>query len=294
MSLPAAYLLLMLSGAGLPCQDVESTGRALQAEAEAGRLEVALAGLAAELGVDPLRGAGNDLAPGEQVELATARLREICALRNLPPPALAVAPSPERLREILSRPELAHARNRHGGALLRMLRWLREQLDALFESRQAQSFSQATRVVVLALAIALVLLAGFRLGRLLGRRRERTTPPDASPLALPLEDPALHLSRARQAVEDNPRSAIREGLLSLLSALERRQLARPDRVKTNRELAGELPSRGVPAALAGEIASQLRWYDRAFYSLAAVPSAEASAFLAEVERLQAQLGEVPG
>ena len=40
--------------------------------------------------------------------------------------------------------------------------------------------------------------------------------------------------------------AIREGLLSLLSTLERRRFARPDRVKTNRELADEL------AALAAE------------------------------------------
>lgn len=294
MSLPAAHLLLLLSA--LSCQDPEGVGRDLRAEAriEADRLDAALARLTAELGVDPLAGAGSDLAPEEKAELAAARLEEICALAALRPPERTIAPNPERLREILSRPELARARDRHGDLLARALRWLREHLDALLESRGAQSFSQTTRLVVLASAIALVLVAGARLGALLGRRRRTGTQSAPSPLlGLPLEDPSLHLSRARRALEGDPREAIREGLLALLSELERRQLARPDRVKTNRELAAELPSRGVPDALARAITDWLRWYDRTFYSLQAVPPSEASAFLAEVERLQAQLPEAP-
>ena len=82
-----------------------------------------------------------------------------------------------------------------------------------------------------------------------------------------------------------PREAIREGLLALLSSLEAKRLARPDRVKTNRELVGELPGRGASAQLTGEVERLVRWYDRAFYSLEPVPPEDAARFVDEVERL---------
>jgi hypothetical protein len=62
-------------------------------------------------------------------------------------------------------------------------------------------------------------------------------------------------------------------------------------VKTNRELAAELPGRGAPEALVREVERLVRWYDGAFYSLAPVPSAEAARFVEDVERLQ---GTLPG
>ena len=50
-------------------------------------------------------------------------------------------------------------------------------------------------------------------------------------------------------VEADPRGAIREGLFALLGALERRSLARPDRVRTNREMAEEVAQRGAAPEL---------------------------------------------
>jgi hypothetical protein len=180
------------------------------------------------------------------------------------------------------------------GTLLRLMRKLREWIDSLFETRGAQSFSRVTRVLVLAVALALVGLAGLATLRLRGRalvRRRRATAAGAPAERLALDEPAVHLARARAALEGDPRSAIREGLLGLLSLLERRRLARPDRVKTNREIAAELPSRGAPSALARSVAELLAWYDRTFYSLEPVPPTEASHFLGEIDRLQRQLVE---
>jgi hypothetical protein len=82
-----------------------------------------------------------------------------------------------------------------------------------------------------------------------------------------------------------PREAIREALLCLLSSLERQRFARPDRVKTNRELAEELAGRGAPPALVSAVTSLFTWFDRAFYSLEAVPADEARRFLDDVRGL---------
>ena len=120
-------------------------------------------------------------------------------------------------------------------------------------------------------------------------RRPVTPPVSASGEAaarLELDAPREHLQRAREALASSPREAIRQGLLALLSTLEERQLARPDRVKTNRELAAELPGRGAPAPLVHEVERLVRWYDRTFYSLSPVPPDEAATFVADVERLQ--------
>ncbi|MFP2933600.1 DUF4129 domain-containing protein, partial [Pyxidicoccus sp. 3LG] len=72
-------------------------------------------------------------------------------------------------------------------------------------------------------------------------------------------------------------------------ALEQRRLARPDRVKTNRELAAELPARGSPAPVVSEVERLVGWYDRAFYSLAPVPEDEAARFVTAVEHLNGTL-----
>jgi hypothetical protein len=128
----------------------------------------------------------------------------------------------------------------------------------------------------------------------LARRRRRPAaeasrrPGQAGELVL--DAPAVHLERARAAVASAPREALREGLLALLSSLEVRRLARPDRVKTNRELVDELPARGAPAALTAAVAQLVAAYDVGFYSLAPVSEQEARRFLAGVEPLVA----VPG
>lgn len=187
------------------------------------------------------------------------------------------------LEEIYQRPEFSRARLRNQGALEQLMRRLKAWFDAFFESRGAEKYSEVTRFLVL---FGAALLAGWALVRLLGRRRgpaAPAAPEDAQ--ALHLDDPKVHLQRARAALAADPRGALREGLLALLSSLEQQRFARPDRVKTNRELAQELPQRGAPAELTRTVERLLGWYDAAFYSLGAVDAADAGRFLDDVERL---------
>ncbi len=191
----------------------------------------------------------------------------------------------DALEEIYQRPQFARARLRNQGTIEQLLRRLRLWFESFFESKGAASYSQITRFLVLFLAALAALWAVLRL---LSRRagpRIAAAPTVAGPAALALEDPRSHLARARGLLGGDPRSAIREGLLGLLSVLERRRLARPDRVKTNRELARELPQRGAPPELTGKVEALLGWYDRTFYSLEPVPGADAARFLDDVERL---------
>jgi hypothetical protein len=196
------------------------------------------------------------------------------------------APAPDRalLLALLEEPEFSRARNRNSNAAMilwkRFWAWVQE----LLETKQASEFAQVAPYIVLAAAFAGVLFGVLQLRR----RREpgRVSAGAAQGLApLELEAPDRHLARARSLLGTSPREAIREGLLALLSSLERRKLARPDRVKTNRELCAELPRRGAPEPLVREVGARLNWYDRAFYSLGAVDAGEASAFLQGVEAL---------
>src|SRR5262249_23020076 len=149
--------------------------------------------------------------------------------------------------------------------LERFFDWLRAFLESFFETREMRGFAHGTRFLVLVLA--LVVLA-FGLWRWVGRRspaaararRDRLSAPQD---ALLLDSPSEHLGRAQGLLATSPREAIREGLLALLSALERKRLAQPDRVKTNRELARELPLRGAPGPLSSEVRGLLEWYDAA-------------------------------
>ena len=189
------------------------------------------------------------------------------------------------LEEIYQRPEFARARLRNQGTLEQLWKQLVAWFDSFFESRGAETYSAITRFLVLLAAFA---VAGWAVLRLWSRRKGPPLagqPGASEPAALQLEDPLTHLTRGRGALGADPRAALREGLLALLSTLERRRLARPDRVKTNRELARELPARGAPPELTEEVARLLGGYDRAFYSLQPVAHAEAARFLDEVERL---------
>ena len=215
--------------------------------------------------------------------LSEARQVEACALlahRD------ASAVDRASLEAIYARPELARARQRNTGALKALLARLRAWLETLFESAGMETYSNVTRFVVLALGALLALGVALRLW---SRRRGRARPPGAAPAApaqaLVLERPAVHLARARALLATAPREAIREGLLSLLSHLEEQRLARPDRVKTNHELAEELPARGASPELVAAIRATLGWYDEAFYSLEPVPPPAAARFLDEVTAL---------
>ncbi|WP_253899892.1 DUF4129 domain-containing protein [Corallococcus carmarthensis] len=286
--------LLLLLAALPPCADREAVSRRLEdtarsrpqdLNAEVNRLVEALDGV-------PLPpGTSGQSAPDRARQL-TVYLEAVCALDSGPAVAPGVTSEPERLRAILDRPEFARARQRNSDLLTRLLRELQTWLEGLFESRGAQGFAVATRAVMLGLALAVVLFGVLRVRW--RRSRKATAAPGVEGEAAPLEldTPGEHLGRARTALEtEDAREAIREGLLGLLSTLEQRKLARPDRVKTNRELAAELPTRGAPAKVADEVERLVGWYDQAFYSLEPVSREEAARFVESVEQLHGTLAE---
>ena len=274
--------------AALPCQDASRDAQRLREAAALSpdALDVSLQEVARQWEGLPLPD-GKEALPAERAEAAARRLQRACAWLDAErsTPASPLPTDRARLQEILSRAEFAQARQRQGDVLQRVLRRVRDWLEGLLETRQALSFATSTRTVVLVLGVAVVLFALLRL------RHWRRTPAGARAreearhaAALQLASPGEHLTKARAALGGEPREAIRQGLLAMLSSLEERKLARPDRVKTNRELVGELPGRGASARLTGEVERLVRWYDRAFYSLEPVGSADAARFVDEVER----------
>ncbi|QSQ15132.1 DUF4129 domain-containing protein [Myxococcus landrumensis] len=285
-------LLLLLSA--LPCDEREATVRALEETARsrpeelAGALEV----VRRDMGGMPLPLEELGTTAPEQVQRVADFLQRACALERNEASAPVVefpANERERLKGVLDRPEFAKARQRHGDLVKQFLRKLESWLEGAFESREAQGFAVATRAVMLGLAIALVLWGVLKVRAMRLRRNVARAGGQSASVPLVLDAPPEHLKRARKALADHPREAIREALLSMLSTLEERRLARPDRVKTNRELAAELPTRGAPAAVTHEVERLMTWYDQAFYSLAPVPEAEAARFIDAVEHLQGQL-----
>jgi hypothetical protein len=140
-------------------------------------------------------------------------------------------------------------------------------------------------VLVLA-ALAVILL----IVRLAGRRRavaRRAAVADEAPLQL--DEPGAHLERASALSKEDPRASTRESLLAILAALERQRLARPDRVKTNRELTTELPTRGAPPAMVEAVSGALTWFDRVWYSLEPVEAGTATAFVERARGLVEQV-----
>jgi hypothetical protein len=211
-----------------------------------------------------------------------ARAEAACALLAQKTPA----PAPDRalLNALLDEPEFSRARNKNANVAAVLLKRFWDWLKRLLETKEASAYARLTPYLVLGVAFAAALLGALRLRR----RRDPKRPAGAvarGAAALTLDAPGEHLERARALLATVPRQAIREGLLALLSSLERRRLARPDRVKTNRELWAELPGRGAPEALVNAVGARLNWYDRAFYSLAEVDAAEARAFIDGVATL---------
>jgi len=192
------------------------------------------------------------------------------------------------LEAVYQRPGFERARDRNAGALQALLAQLRAWIERLFETTGAQTYSNVTRVVVLFIAA----LAGLTLALRFAARRRRQGAVAQSGRAAPLilDSPAVHLGRARAVLGAAPREAMREALLALLSHLERERLARPDRVKTNRELARELAVRGAPPALAAAVARWVDWYDLAYYSLEPVAPDAAARFVEEIAALAAAPG----
>jgi hypothetical protein len=213
----------------------------------------------------------------------------VAALMVAVAPASAENPTPgDRvlLQQIFERPEFSRARLRNQGTLEQLIRRIKSWFEQLFGSRGAETYSVVTRFLVL---MAAALVAGWAVLAIVARRRaavRASEQPEPDSSAPKLDDPQEHLQRARAQLATDPRGALREGLLSLLSVLERKRLARPDRVKTNRELAQQLPTRGADPALTQAVEKLLLGYDQTFYSLEPVIAADAARFLDEVERLR--------
>lgn len=197
-----------------------------------------------------------------------------------------VMPAVEGLASIYERPEFRNARASQASDLLKRLqRWL----ETVFETSEAETYSNLTRVLVLLLAAFVVIAVSVRfVGRRVSARTLGKT--QASTSALELADPSVHLARAKALLGTDARAGAREGLLAILAALERKRLARPDRVKTNRELTKELPERGAPPELVEAVSAQLSWFDRAWYSLQPIDASSASAFLERASDVVAKIG----
>jgi hypothetical protein len=291
---PTALPLLFLLSALPPCAEQDAIARRLEQTARERPQE-----LSAEVdrlmesmdGVPLPPGTSGHSAPDRARQL-TVYLKAVCDLEAQAPQGPEVSSEPQRLKDILDRPEFARARQRNSDVVERLLRELVNWLEGLFESRSAQGFAVATRAVMLGVALAVVL---FGVLRVRWRRNQKASTPQGTAAEAPpleLDTPGEHLGRARTALEtEDSREAIREGLLGLLSTLEQRKLARSDRVKTNRELAAELPARGAPVRVSGEVERLVGWYDRAFYSLEPVSREEATRFVESVERLHGSLEE---
>ncbi|HEX8433473.1 DUF4129 domain-containing protein [Archangium sp.] len=281
--------LALLWLAALPCESQAQEAQQLAevVQRQPAGLDTYLSALEQRWEGLPLRSPEDDT-PEKRAETATRRLQAACARPEASPSTASPPPrtDPARLQEILSRPEFAQARQRQGDLMQRLIRTLKDWLEELLQTREAQSFATSTRTAVLVLGFAVVLFAVLRLRHWRsGPARRGEQSGTGATAALVLDSPGEHLSRARAALSGQPREAIREGLLALLSSLETKRLARPDRVKTNRELVGELPGRGASTQLTREVERLVHWYDRAFYSLEPVPSEDAARFVDEVERL---------
>lgn len=292
----AAAALIVFGATELPrspCDAREKVAQILTTAASGGdgELDPQLATLDGLLGYSLLRGApaGKDVTAPRRAEVAIARLGSLCASRAATKQgARHSGVDAERLRSILDRPEFDGARDRKGDVIGALMRRFWEWFTGLFETRAMKTGASMTRVLVLALAGAVAVFGLLRL-RTLRRRSKRVLAAHERTLPLVLDDPSSHLGRARDALTQDARLAIREGLLALLSTLERQRWARPDRVKTNRELALELPGRGAPSDVSAQVEAMIRWYDRTFYSLAPVPPDEARRFIEEIAQFEGRL-----
>jgi hypothetical protein len=204
-----------------------------------------------------------------------------CALLGQPAP---VAPELAPLAEIYAQPGFERAAQRNSGALQAWLAQARAWLARLFESTGAERYSSATRVLVLALAIA-----GALAGLLRVRRR---APRGDATAARAGTTPGPQRARWREQVAEaervsgeQPREALRLAGLALVGWLEEARLSRPGHVLTNRELVGQLRQRGASPMLSERVEALLTRFDQRFYSLATIDQAEARDFVSALRGL---------
>jgi hypothetical protein len=194
----------------------------------------------------------------------------------------------ERLVSILSRPEYV-LRSRDetllNRLLTRILSWFRDVFSASEGVRESVAL---VRTAFLLGACLLAALLALRMARaFLARRRPAAPGTQGVPLAL--DDPEAYQRRAGEALaQSEGREAIRLGLLTLLSTLERLRLAAPGRAATNREVADQIAARGGGEELAQRTRELVAYYDRAWYGLQPVDAPDARAFVDRATQLSAR------
>ena len=206
--------------------------------------------------------------------LAEAGREAGCALLSQPPPASLSLPP---LAEVYARPGFERAAQRNSGALQAWLAQARAWLARLFESTGAERYSSATRVLVLAAAVAAALVGVLRV-------RRRVTRTSLGALEAAPQRPQApawreQVALAERLAAERPREAVRLAALALVGWLDEARLIRPGRVQTNREVVGQLTERGASPQVAAKIEALLTRFDRRFYSLAVIDEAEARDFL---------------
>jgi hypothetical protein len=280
-------LTLSLTLAALPCNDLGGLRTRLGQAAASAKWADALAELelkSAPVPISPPKA----LAPADAARWVADRAGAVCGARELARPDVTVDRA--RLGSILARPEFTHESTR-GRALSQWLSRLADWLLHLLQSDSARGYAEWTRSAVLAVALLVVAFGLARLTRV--RRRKARAAASSAPSGFTLAPAADHLALARSSLSTDARTAIRHGWLALLSALERRRLARPDRVKTNREIVADLPARGASTTLVERVSPLVEWFDLRFYSLAPVAMDEAAGFLDRVASLASELAEAP-
>jgi hypothetical protein len=278
-------LALSVALGALPCHDVGALRSQLARNVAEHSWEAALERVkrsAAPLPIEP----PSSLAPEKQADWVADRIEASCEAQSVKDVVATIDRG--RLGAILARPEFTRDSER-GRALVQWISRFFDWLGSLLETSGAQGFAQWTRALVLAAALVVVALGAVRLSR--RRRRARTRRAAVEEAPFQLAPAADHLALARARLGTDARDAIRHGWLALLSALERRRLARPDRVKTNREIVAELPQRGASAAIIERVGSIVDWFDLRFYSLAPVAQEDARGFLERVAALASEIQE---
>jgi hypothetical protein len=208
-----------------------------------------------------------------------------CALLGQPAP---VAPELAPLAEVYAQPGFERAAQRNSGALQAWLAQARAWLARLFESTGAERYSSATRVLVLALAVAGALVGLLRVRRRAPRVDATTRQPAAAgPQPSRWRE---QVAAAERLSGEQPREALRLAGLALVGWLEEARLSRPGHVLTNRELVGQLRERGASSQLSERVEALLTRFDQRFYSLATIDQAEARDF---VSALRAMTGATP-
>jgi hypothetical protein len=134
-----------------------------------------------------------------------------CALLEQPP---APTPSLAPLDEVYTRPGFERARDRDSGALRAWWAWLKAHVLALFESNAAAEYSNITRLVVLAIAMAVALGAALRLSRRRPPVTARTTADAQGTSRASRAEPHLDRDGRRRAARGPSRSAVGAGHLA--------------------------------------------------------------------------------